>query len=162
MEALPNPLSSRAKPRDPRCAPRSSRILGLKPKTSNHKQKCHPDRSEAKWRDLLFIIRVIESEWKRCPTLCHPERSRGIRGAPLGPPEFSVSNLKPQTTNRSVIPTGAKRSGGTCCSSSASSNLNGSATPPFVIPSEAEGSAVRPSVLPNSRSQTYNLKPQTD
>jgi hypothetical protein len=21
------------------------------------KQKCHPDRSEAQWRDLLFIIR---------------------------------------------------------------------------------------------------------
>jgi hypothetical protein len=26
------------------------------------KQKCHPDRSEAKWRDLLFIIRIIKSE----------------------------------------------------------------------------------------------------
>ena len=26
--------------------------------------------------------------WKRRPSLCHPERSRGIRGAPLGPPEF--------------------------------------------------------------------------
>jgi hypothetical protein len=25
------------------------------------KQKCHPDRSEAKWRDLLFIICGIES-----------------------------------------------------------------------------------------------------
>jgi hypothetical protein len=23
--------------------------------------KCHPDGSEAKWRDLLFIIRIIES-----------------------------------------------------------------------------------------------------
>jgi hypothetical protein len=45
-------------------------------------------------------------------------------------------------SNRSVIPTGAKRSGGTCCSSSASSNLTGSAALPFVIPSEAEGSAV--------------------
>src|ERR1700733_8307549 len=45
--------------------------------------------------------------------------------------------------NRSVIPTGAKRSGGTCCSSSAISNLNGSVTLPFVIPSEAEGSAVQ-------------------
>jgi hypothetical protein len=46
------------------------------------------------------------------------------------------------TPNRSVIPTGAKRSGGTCCSSSASSHLNESATLRFVIPSEAEGSAV--------------------
>jgi hypothetical protein len=38
---------------------------------------------------------------------------------------------------RSVIPTGAKRSGRTCCSSSAASNLNGSATLPFVISTEA-------------------------
>jgi hypothetical protein len=29
----------------------------------------------AKWRDLLFIIRSIESEWKRNPPLCHPDRS---------------------------------------------------------------------------------------
>jgi hypothetical protein len=48
--------------------------------------------------------------------------------------------------NRSVIPTGAKRSGGTCCSSSAPSNLNGSTTPPFVVPSEVEGSAVASSI----------------
>jgi hypothetical protein len=27
-------------------------------KTSTPKQKCHPDRSEAQWRDLLFIIPV--------------------------------------------------------------------------------------------------------
>jgi hypothetical protein len=33
------------------------------------------DRSGAKWRDLLFIIPGIESEWKRCPPLCHPDRS---------------------------------------------------------------------------------------
>jgi hypothetical protein len=65
--------------------------------TSNHKQKCHPDRSEAKWRDLLSPSHAIESEWKRYPPLCHPERSRGICGAPLGLPEFSASNLNPQT-----------------------------------------------------------------
>jgi RNA polymerase subunit RPABC4/transcription elongation factor Spt4 len=29
----------------------------------------------AKWRDLLFIIRIVESEWKRHPPLCHPDRS---------------------------------------------------------------------------------------
>ena len=39
------------------------------------KMRCHPDRSEAKWRDLLFILRSIESEWKRYPPLCHPDRS---------------------------------------------------------------------------------------
>jgi hypothetical protein len=39
------------------------------------KMRCHPDRSEAKWRDLLFILRSIESEWKRYPALCHPDRS---------------------------------------------------------------------------------------
>jgi hypothetical protein len=26
-------------------------------------------------RDLLFIIRSIESKWKRYPPLCHPDRS---------------------------------------------------------------------------------------
>jgi hypothetical protein len=29
----------------------------------------------AKWRDLLFIILSIGSEWKRHPPLCHPDRS---------------------------------------------------------------------------------------
>jgi hypothetical protein len=32
----------------------------------------------AKWRDLLFILRSIESQWEHHPALCHPERSRGI------------------------------------------------------------------------------------
>jgi hypothetical protein len=45
--------------------------------------------------------------------------------------------------SRSVIPTVAKRSGGTCCSPSAASKLNGSAFLPFVIPTEVEGSAVQ-------------------
>jgi len=94
MEALPSPLSSRAKPRDLRCATR----------------------------------------WSRIP------------------------HYKPQPPNKCVIPTEAKRSGGTCCSSSALSNLNGSATLPFVIPSEAEGSAVRHSVVPNPPSQTTTSK----
>jgi hypothetical protein len=40
-----------------------------------YKQKCHPDRSAAKWRDLLFTIHNIESEWKRHSPLCHPDRS---------------------------------------------------------------------------------------
>jgi hypothetical protein len=39
------------------------------------KQKCHPDRSVAKWRDLLFTIRGIESEWERRPGA---KRSGGI------------------------------------------------------------------------------------
>jgi hypothetical protein len=51
--------------------------------------------------------------------------------------------------NRSVIPTGAQRSGGTCCSSSAVSNPNGSATFPFVIPTAVEGSAVPRTFLGN-------------
>jgi len=39
------------------------------------KQNCHPDRSEAQWRDLQLIIHSRESEWKRRPPLCHPDRS---------------------------------------------------------------------------------------
>jgi hypothetical protein len=42
---------------------------------SGSKQRCHPDRSVAQWRDLLFIIRGIKPEWKRHPPLCHPDRS---------------------------------------------------------------------------------------
>jgi hypothetical protein len=42
-------------------------------------QKCHPDRSAAKWRDLLFILRSIQFEWKRYPFLCHPDRSVEVR-----------------------------------------------------------------------------------
>jgi hypothetical protein len=49
--------------------------MGRRPKTCAVRQKCHPDRSEAQWMDLLFIIRNIESEWKRYPPLCHPDRS---------------------------------------------------------------------------------------
>src|ERR1700723_2305760 len=41
----------------------------------NPQQKCHPDRSAAQWRDLLFIIRGNESEWTRRRPLCHPDRS---------------------------------------------------------------------------------------
>ena len=29
----------------------------------------------AKWRDMLFILLSIESEWKRHRPLCHPDRS---------------------------------------------------------------------------------------
>jgi hypothetical protein len=40
---------------------------------------CHPDRSEAKWRDLLFpSIHSPPAQWKRRPPLCHPDRSGGI------------------------------------------------------------------------------------
>jgi hypothetical protein len=51
--------------------------MDLRPTLSNlnPQQKCHPDRSVAKWRDLLFILRSIQSEWKRHPSLCHPDRS---------------------------------------------------------------------------------------
>jgi hypothetical protein len=37
--------------------------------------KFHRKSGVAKWRDLLFMIRSIESEWKRYPPLCHPDRS---------------------------------------------------------------------------------------
>jgi hypothetical protein len=39
---------------------------------------CHPDRSEAKRRDLLFTPPANGCTWKHHPPLCHPERSRGI------------------------------------------------------------------------------------
>jgi hypothetical protein len=33
----------------------------------------HRKSGVAKWRDLLFILRSTESQWKRHPPLCHPE-----------------------------------------------------------------------------------------
>jgi hypothetical protein len=37
--------------------------------------KFHRKSGGAQWRDLLFLIRTIESEWKRRPPLCHPDLS---------------------------------------------------------------------------------------
>jgi hypothetical protein len=68
----------------------------------------------AQWRDPLFIIRMIESEWKRRRPLCHPERSRGIcSSVDLSWKCFSTegaTELSPLTLripNKIVIPTGA-------------------------------------------------------
>jgi hypothetical protein len=41
----------------------------------HYKQKCHPDRSEAKWRDLLSSQPLSNADWKRLSPLCHPDRS---------------------------------------------------------------------------------------
>jgi hypothetical protein len=61
--------------------------------------------------------------------------------------------------NRIVIPTGAQRSGGTCCSPSHIAKLNGTAALPFVIPSEAEGSAVQRTSLGNVFRPKQNCHP---
>ena len=42
----------------------------------NLKINCHPDRSEAKWRDLRFSPPATGCTWEHRPLLCHPERSR--------------------------------------------------------------------------------------
>jgi len=38
-------------------------------------QTCHPDRSEAKWRDLLVPCTVNQFKPRRRPQTCHPDRS---------------------------------------------------------------------------------------
>jgi hypothetical protein len=43
--------------------------------------KFHRKSGVAQWRDLLFFLRSIQFEWKRCPLPCHPERSRGTCGS---------------------------------------------------------------------------------
>jgi hypothetical protein len=78
--------NAEASPHSPLCHPERSRGICSAPlgppkssfQTPTPKQKCHPDRSVAKWRDLLFIVRIIEPQWKRYPPHCHPVRSRGI------------------------------------------------------------------------------------
>ena len=84
MKAPPSPLSSRAKPRDLQCAPPPTRILRYQPSTPK------TDRSGGTCCSSSAGTNFNE---KHHPPLCHPERSRGICGAPLGPPEFPVSNL---------------------------------------------------------------------
>jgi hypothetical protein len=55
MEALPSPLSSRAKPRDLRFPrPQANAVRKRRPPL------CHPDRSVAKWRDLQFRRPPVE------------------------------------------------------------------------------------------------------
>jgi len=58
MEAPPYPLSSRAKPRDLQFSPPATNAAVLK-------MNCHPDRSEAEWRDLLFLSVNIQPGWER-------------------------------------------------------------------------------------------------
>jgi hypothetical protein len=65
---------------------------------------CHPDRSEAKWRDLLFSPPETNLEGKPRSSLCHPERSRGICSSLHRPPM-----LRESTNLTFVIPTGAAK-----------------------------------------------------
>ena len=63
------------------------------------KQKCHPDRSAAKWRDLLFIIHTIGSDESAPLPFVIPtgaKRSGGICSAPLVPPESPYQTSKPK------------------------------------------------------------------
>jgi hypothetical protein len=52
-----------------------SRCIDLLGGRCNNAIKFHRKTRGAKWRDLLFILRSIESDWKRHPPLCHPDRS---------------------------------------------------------------------------------------
>jgi hypothetical protein len=61
------------------------------------------------------------------PLSSRPKRSE-VEGSAVRPSALPTSPSQTSTPNRSVIPTGAQRSRGTCCSSSSVSNLNGSAT----------------------------------
>ena len=124
MEALPSPLSSRAKPRD----------LQFIPPVSN------ADRSAA----FPFVI-PSEAEgsavhstgnqcWpKRCPLLCHPERSRGI---------CSSFHQYPMLTEALLFPLSSRAKPRDLQFIPPVTNAGRSAAFPFVIPSEAEGPAV--------------------
>ncbi len=116
LSALPNSPSKNHNPqtevssRPERSAVEGSAVrLSVLPnspsKTTTPKRRCHPDRSVALWRALLFLIRSIESEWKRRPPLCHPDRSaaqwRDLRCACRC---SQIPRLKPQPPNGGVIP----------------------------------------------------------
>ena len=75
---------------------------------------CHPDRSEAKWRDLLFPLPASNARWQRHPSLCHPERSRGICGSLHPPTDASGSTagvLRLRATSAVTRHKSVKRSG---------------------------------------------------
>jgi hypothetical protein len=80
----------------------------LSSRASDLKQTCHPDRSVAKWRDLLSNPTGINRKWKRPPPLCHPERSRGICSST----DLSWKCFRPERKRSGPVP--ACR-GGTCC-----------------------------------------------
>src|SRR5580704_12328010 len=51
---------------------------------------CHPDRSEAKGRDLQFAPLATKSLWSCCPPPCHPDRSEAKRkGGTCGSADLS-------------------------------------------------------------------------
>jgi hypothetical protein len=80
MEAPPSPLSSRPKRTRISCHAALDKTARA-PFRKEGRMKCnnatkfHRKSGVAQWRDLLFIIRGIESQWKRRPPLCHPDRS---------------------------------------------------------------------------------------
>jgi hypothetical protein len=101
-------------------AVRPSALPNSPSKTSTPKQKCHPDRSAAKWRDLQCACRrsrILRLKPQPPKQKCHPDRS-----------EAQWRDLL------FIIPI---------------STLKGSATLPFVIPTEVEGSAVLRTLLGN-------------
>ena len=77
---------------------------------------------------------------KAQPSLCHPERSRGICGFTQSASDADQSAALPF-----VIP---ERSRGICGFTQSASDADQSAALPFVIPSVAEGSAVSPNQRP--------------
>jgi len=81
------------------------------------KPRCHPAPA--------VPIPRKPSPLRAPPTLCHPERSRGICVAALGFPEFLVSTPNPET----------EVSSRTCCFHPPQTISTESATHPFVIPS---------------------------
>ena len=162
MEAWPSPLSSRAQPRDlqfrgpflemsfdgakPRACPKAFSLLVLTERPNPTRLFLKKSRTslpcpvQSRSENALSEVEwgsAVRSTDHRCtgkapPSLCHPERSRGICSSLHRP-------SKPrESTNRSfVIPTGAQRSGGTCCSLHQPPDVQMKA-PPFPLSSRAK------------------------
>jgi hypothetical protein len=79
---------------------------------------CHPDRSAAEWSDLLFGCTRHRMHMEATPFAFVIESGDGPAGLAAGPPKGMKNTFCPATA------------------------LYGSVALPFVIPSEAEGSAV--------------------
>src|ERR1700727_1376743 len=72
------------------------------------KQNCHPDRSAAEWSDCLSPSSTNRCQLETPPSpLSSRAKSRDL--------QFSLLEKLRPFSNKIVIPTGAQRSGGTCC-----------------------------------------------
>ena len=119
-----SPLSSRAKPRD---------LQSSQPAPNIDDSATLPFVIPSEAEGSAVLSTSTQHRRQRGSPLCHPERSREI---------CSPLNQHPTSTTAPLSPLSSRAKPRDLQSSQPAPNIDDSATLPFVIPSEAEGSAV--------------------